>query len=79
MIHKIIYIYVYWFFNQKFLSGLIKVLHNSWESQSNDYAVIPEIRINEIKKEAENHCQTSSTKDYDVSETRWIKDEGTSC
>lgn len=58
--------------NEKFfLSRLIKVLHNSWETQSNDYAIIPEIRINEIKKEWENHdVETTSTKDYDVSERR---------
>ncbi|XP_016911947.2 transmembrane channel-like protein isoform X2 [Apis cerana] len=46
-------------------SRLIKVLHNSWESQSSDYAIIPEIRINEIKKESENNFQTTFTKDYD--------------
>ncbi|XP_043784830.1 transmembrane channel-like protein 3 isoform X2 [Apis laboriosa] len=45
---------------------LIKVLHNSWELQSSDYAIIPEIRINEIKKKSENHFQTTSTKDHDI-------------
>ncbi|CAK9797587.1 Transmembrane channel-like protein [Anthophora quadrimaculata] len=51
-------------------SRLTKVSRDSWESQSSDCAVIPEIRINEAEGRSEYHPESSPTIDHSVNETK---------
>ncbi|XP_043248682.1 transmembrane channel-like protein 3 [Colletes gigas] len=44
---------------------LTKVLRDSWESQSSDCAVIPEIRINEVEGKSEDQARSISTENRD--------------
>ncbi|XP_076248712.1 transmembrane channel-like protein [Calliopsis andreniformis] len=49
---------------------MIKVLHDSWESQSSDCTVIPEIRINEAEGKPERHSPSTSIENYDPRQTK---------
>ncbi|KOX69442.1 Transmembrane channel-like protein 3, partial [Melipona quadrifasciata] len=51
-------------------SRLTKIFYDSWESQSSDCAVIPEIRINEAEGKSECHSRSASIKSYNVSEKK---------
>ncbi|XP_017792225.1 PREDICTED: uncharacterized protein LOC108574200 [Habropoda laboriosa] len=51
-------------------SRLTKVFHDSWESQSSDCAIIPEIRINEAEGKSQCHPDSASTIDHNVDENK---------
>ncbi|XP_043526396.1 transmembrane channel-like protein 3 [Frieseomelitta varia] len=51
-------------------SRLTRISYDSWESQSSDCAVIPEIRINEAEGKSECHSRSAFRKSHNVSEKK---------
>ncbi|KAK9300901.1 hypothetical protein QLX08_006602 [Tetragonisca angustula] len=51
-------------------SRLTRIFYDSWESQSSDCAVIPEIRINEAEGKSEYLSRSASRKSHNVSEKK---------